>query len=101
MTSKTRQIEIDSETADALETHARERGISLSEFLAEIAWDRDIEELRKSGLGPWSKEAFAEDDRRFEHFQRTREGLPLEEIEAWLNHLGTDNALPLPKARKL
>jgi len=37
MTSKTQTIEVDEATADALRVRAAERGVSVAEFLADIA----------------------------------------------------------------
>jgi len=105
MAPKTRQIEVDVATADALEDQARARGISLNEFLVELAatadWPEDIEAMRREGRGPWSPEALEEDVRRAKEFERTREGVPFEEVEAWMESWGTENELPSPKVRKL
>jgi hypothetical protein len=57
--------------------------------------------VRTAGEGPWSPEALAEDARRFAEFERTREGVPWEEVKAWMETWGTPHELPPPKPRKL
>jgi predicted transcriptional regulator len=36
-----------------------------------------------------------------EEFERTRMGVPLEDVERWVQSLSTDNPLPPPVARKV
>ena len=43
----------------------------------------------------------AEDARRLAEFQRTREGIPWEEVKAWMQSWGKPDELPPPKPRKL
>ncbi len=43
----------------------------------------------------------AEDLRRLREFERTRMGVPGDEVKAWLESWGTPNELPAPKPRKL
>jgi hypothetical protein len=50
---------------------------------------------------PWSPESLAEDARRLREFQRTRVGVPWDELKAWIESWGTANELPSPKPRKL
>jgi hypothetical protein len=50
---------------------------------------------------PWTAEALAEDARRLEEFERTREGVPWDEVRAWMQSWGTGRELPPPKPRKL
>jgi hypothetical protein len=105
MASKTRQIEVDVATAEALETEARARGLSLQELLSDIAttsaWPEDLETMRKESRGPWSPEVIAADVRAVEEFERTGEGIPFEEVKEWMNSWGTEHELPMPKPRKL
>ncbi len=61
----------------------------------------ELEQLRSSGKGPWSPEALAEDARAAEAFERTGEGIPFEEVTAWMKSWGSPNELPVPKSRKL
>src|SRR5262245_56063928 len=105
MNVKLRKIEIEAETADALEAQAAARGISISELLADlVASDQlppGLEEMRAAGRGPWAPEILAEDARRLAAFQNTREGVPWNEIKAWMQSWGTPDELPPPKPRKL
>ena len=106
MTMKVRKIEVDARTADLLEARAAARGVSVSELLADLACNEqvlpaDLAEMRTRGQGPWSPEALAEDARRLAEFERTREGVPWDEIKAWMESWGTPNELPAPKPRKL
>ncbi len=106
MTTRLRQIEIDAETAEALEAQARARGMTVSELLAELAGisdavPADLEALRAAGRGPWSPQVLAEDARRLADYQRTGEGVPWAEVRAWMRSWGTENELTPPKARKL
>ena len=106
MSSNARTIKLDSDTADRLEAWARERGLTVSELLAELAagqsapspeWDA----MRKTGRGPWAPDVLAEDARRIASYQRTGEGVPWAEVESWIKSWGTTEELPPPKPRKL
>jgi hypothetical protein len=104
--AKLRKIEIAEATAERLEARAEEEGVSLSELLDEMAgandvWPTHLEKMREEGRGPWSPESLAEDARRLEEFDRTRMGIPLEDIEAWAKSLGTANELSRPKPRRV
>ena len=106
MNVKLRTIEVDERTADVLEARASARGMSVAELIADLAWATetlppDLQEMCDKGEGPWSPEALAEDARRFEEFQRTREAVPWDEVKAWMQSWGTPNELPMPKPRKL
>jgi len=106
MTVKARKIEVDAQTADLLEARAAARGITLSQLLADLASNEDalpaeLATMRAKGEGPWSAEALAEDARRLAEFERTREGVPWDEVKAWMESWGTPNELLAPKPRKL
>jgi hypothetical protein len=106
MNPKTRMIELDSATAKALEERAAEVGTTVSELVAGLmglddSWPKDLEDMRRAGRGPWSPSVLAEDARRYEAFERTREGVPFEEVQAWVQSWGTPNELPKPKTRRL
>jgi hypothetical protein len=103
---KVRKIEIDARTADVLEARAAARGLSVSELLSDLVNAEEVlpphlEAMRDAGEGPWAPEILAEDARRLAEFQRTREGVPWEDIKAWMKSWGTENELPPPKPRKL
>ena len=106
MNVKLRQIEVDEETAALLEARAGARGLTVSQLLADLACTYealppDLVELRDRGEGPWSPEVLEEDERRLAEFERTREGVPWEEVKSWMQSWGTPNELPAPKPRKL
>jgi predicted transcriptional regulator len=106
MTAKARIIELDDETADRLEALAKERGLTVADLLAELAMGaesppRDWEQMRQEGRGPWAPEVLAEDARRLSAYERAGEGVPWDEVKAWIHSWGTPGELPLPKPRKL
>src|SRR5690349_18746891 len=99
------KIEIDERTADLLEARASARGMSIGDLIADLAVDDvlppNLAAMRDAGEGPWSAETLAEDRRRLAEFERTREGVPWDEVKAWMMSWGTPNELPAPKPRKL
>lgn len=106
MNSKTRTIEVELTTAKTLEARAAERGTSVSELIAELVgaddtWPKGLEAMRRSGHGPWAPSVLAEDAGRYEEYQHTGEGVPLEEVQAWVRSWSTPEELPAPKPRKL
>jgi hypothetical protein len=106
MNVKLRSIEIDAETADLLEARAKARGMSVAEFLADIACNEealpaDLAQLRVNGEGPWSPEALKEDARRLAEVERTRMGVPWHETKAWIESWGTLNELPRPQSQRV
>jgi hypothetical protein len=106
MNVKVRKIEVDVETADLLEARATALGMSVSALLAELAGNEsmlppDLAELRAKGEGPWSSEALAEDERRLAEFERTRMGVPWDEVKVWMESWGKPDELPRPKPRRL
>jgi predicted transcriptional regulator len=106
MNVKMRKIEVGAETADLLEARAAGRGISVSDLLADIAGNEqalpaDLAEMRANGEGPWSRKVLAEDERRLAEFERTRMGVPWENVKAWVESWGTSKELPMPQPRKV
>ena len=106
MNVKLRQIEVDEQTAALLEARAGARGMTVSELLADIACNlealpADLAEMRGKGEGPWSPETLEHDERRLAEFERTREGVPWEEVKSWMRSWGTPSELPAPKPRKV
>ena len=78
----------------------------VAELLADIACNEEalpaeFAELRAKGEGPWSPEVLEEDARRLAEFERTRMGVPWDDVKVWLESWGTPNELPPPKPRKL
>lgn len=106
MTAKRRTIEIDERTAALLEAWAEDRGVSVSVLLDELAAGEkspggDWESMREAGRGPWAPDVLAEDARRLAAYERSGEGIPYDEVKAWLQSWGTPGELPPPKPRKL
>lgn len=106
MGAKTRKIEVDSDTADLLETQAASRGISVSELVAALAgaagaWPTALETMRSRGEGPWHPGFLVEDAHRLAEFRRTGEAIPWEEVSTWMRSWSTPDELPPPKPRKL
>lgn len=100
------KIEVDARTAEVLEARASARGMSVGDFIADLASEEnllppDLEAMRAAGKGPWSPEVLAEDRRRLTEFRRTREGVPWDEVKAWMQSWGTPHELPPPTPRKL
>ena len=106
MSVEVRTIEVDAETADLLEARAAARGMTVSALLADIACNErvltpELAQMRTTGEGPWSPEALEEDARRLADFERSRMGVPWDEMRAWMQSWGKPNELPTPKPRKL
>jgi hypothetical protein len=106
VTVKSKTVELDAETVAVLEARAKARGLSIAELIADLvdsdaALSPGMEAMRAGGRGPWAPEILAEDARRLAEFQRSREGVPWQEIKAWMQSWGTANELPPPKSRKL
>lgn len=99
-------IEIDARTAELLQARAAARGIGVSELLADLAGGdnalpADLEAMRRAGEGPWAPDVLAEDARRLAEFQRTRDGVPWDEVKVWMQSWGTPDERPAPRLRKL
>jgi hypothetical protein len=107
MTGPLRPIEVDAATAAVLEREAKARGVTLAEFLAGLARESsatlppDLETMRAKGRGPWAPSVIAEDVREMAEFEANGEGVPFEDVTAWVESWGTANELPIPKPRKL
>jgi hypothetical protein len=105
MNVKVRTIEVDAETADLLEARAAARGMTVSELLADLAVTEalppPLQAMSVAGEGPWAPDVLAEDARRLAEFDRTRVGVPWEEVRAWMQSWGKPNELPAPTPRKL
>lgn len=96
MAANVRKIEVDVATAERLEARASARGLSVAELLSELAFDET-----GGADSPWSPTAFQEDARRLDEFERTRMGVPWDEIRSWMETWGTDAEGPPPTPRKL
>jgi hypothetical protein len=106
MNVKVRSIEVDVETADLLEARAAALGMTVPALVAELAGNEsmlppDLADMRANSEGPWSPAALEEDARRLAEFERTRLGVPWEEVRAWIESWGKPNELPRPNPRKV
>ncbi|MDO9412226.1 MAG: hypothetical protein Q7T81_06595 [Pseudolabrys sp.] len=100
------KIEVDAQTADLLKARASARGMSIGDLVADLVGDNnllppELDAMRRAGEGPWAPEVLAEDQLRLEEFNRTGEGVPWDEVKAWMQSWGTPGELPQPKSRKL
>ena len=105
MNVKMRKIEVDVETADLLEARAAALGISVSALLAEIAGNEsilppDLAQMRARAEGPWSPEPMERDAVRLAEFERTRMGVPWDDIKRWMQSWDKPDEPPRPKPRK-
>jgi predicted transcriptional regulator len=89
MSTKTRTIEIDEATADALRARADERGVSVAQFLADVA--------AESGPVTVGPEEIAELDRRWAAIESGEPTVPHEEVVRWLETWGTPAFKPWHK----
>ena len=87
-------IDIDQATDERLRELAAERGQDVSAVLAEaVALLDSVVDIG----GP----DIEEDRRRLREFERTRMGIPLHEVKAWVESWDTGNEVPPPKARRI
>lgn len=82
MTAKTESIEVDSETASVLKTRAAERGVSVSQLVAELV-PLAIDD-----------ETIAELDRRWSAIEKGGATVPHDDVERWLRTWGTPDFRP-------
>jgi predicted transcriptional regulator len=80
--SKVRKIEVNAETADALEARAAERGLSVSKLLAEMT-------ALQGRIAVLSAEEIAELDRQWAAVKAGEPTVPHEEVVRWLQTWGT------------
>jgi predicted transcriptional regulator len=86
MNAKTDTIEVDKATADLLKARAAERGMSVAEFLAEVATES----------GPIEADAadIAELDRRWAKVKSGAATVPHDDVVRWLDTWGTSAFRP-------
>ena len=82
MTAKTESIEIDIATASALKTRAAERGVSVSQVVAELV-PLAIDDA-----------AIAELDRRWSAVEKGAATVPHADVERWLRTWGSPDFRP-------
>ena len=89
-----RALDLDPDTAARLRAMAAERGQDEGKVVAEaVALLDSVMDI----AGP----DIAEDRRRFEAFQRSREAVPLSVVKAWVESWDTPGELPRPKSQKI
>ena len=89
-----RALDLDPDTAARLRTMAAERGQDEGKVVAEaVALLDSVMDI----AGP----DIAEDRRRLEAFQRSREAVPLSAVKAWVESWDTAGELPRPKPQKI
>jgi predicted transcriptional regulator len=93
MTTIRRTLELDSETDARLRALAERRGQEASHVISDALALLDATDLE----GP----DVEEDLRRLREFERTGEGVPLEDVKTWVRSWGTQNELPPPMPRKI
>jgi hypothetical protein len=89
-----RTLSIDAATDARLRELAAERGLDEAAVLAEaVALLDSVVDIGSPNI--------EEDRRRLDKFKRTREGIPLHEVKAWVESWGSSGELPPPKARRI
>jgi predicted transcriptional regulator len=84
-------VALEPEDQERLEQLAQEQGGTAEELLRSLALRLLAEE----------DEDLAELDRRLADLDADGEGIPHDEVEAWLRSRGTDKELPGPKQRRM
>ena len=100
------KIEVDAQTAELLHARAAARGLSLADWLADVAGDdnalpAELQAQRDTADRPWAPDILAEDARRIAEFRRTRMGVPWEGVRVWMQSWGATQELLPPLPRKL
>lgn len=86
-------LDLDSEADARLVTLAAQRGQEKSRVVADAL--ALLDSLETADLD------IEEDLRRLQDFERTQQGVPLDEVKAWVQSWGTANELSPPAPRKL
>jgi hypothetical protein len=95
-------LKLDEDTARRLRDEAEARGLTPEELGAQlIADDLLFSDVDFLGVDAADLPGVEEDLRAIEEFDRTREGVPWEEVRAWMKTWGGPERVPPPKVRKL
>jgi predicted transcriptional regulator len=94
MSTVRRILDLDAHTDERINALAAEKGTDASTVVA------DAIQLLDSVVDSEMPDV-DEDWRRWEEYERTGEGVPLDEMKAWVESWGTANELPRPQPRKL
>jgi predicted transcriptional regulator len=92
--SKTRvTLDLDSDTEARLQMLAKQRGQEKSRVISDALALLDSEAAEEPDI--------EEDLLRLRNFEHAGEGIPLDDVKAWVRSWGTANELPPPNPRKL
>ena len=95
-------LKLDEETARRLREEAETRGLTPEALGAQlIAEDLSDLDVQLPGVHDADLPGVEEDLRILEEFDRTREGVPWEEVREWMKTWGGPERVPPPKVRKL
>jgi hypothetical protein len=95
-------LKLDNDTARRLREEAEIRGLTPEELGAQlIADDLLFSDIDFPGVDASDLPGVEEDLQAVEEFDRTREGVPWEEVSAWIKTWGGAERIPPPKVRKL
>lgn len=95
-------LKLDKETARRLRQEAETRGLTPETLGAQLlAEDLSVLDLDFPGVDEADLPGVEEDLRALEEFDRTREGVPWEEVSEWMKTWGGSERVPPPKVRKL
>ena len=79
---------------------AHTEGVTPEEMAARLIANH-LEGFFEEAAAGWIDPELEADRAALDRFERTRMGVPWEEVEAWMMSWGTDNPLPKPQVRKL
>lgn len=89
-----RTLEIDADTDARLRALAAERGQDVAAVLAEaVALLDSVVDIGNPDI--------AEDRRRLQEFNRTRDAVPLHEVKEWVESWGGRQELPRPRPQRI
>lgn len=92
--SKTRvTVDLDGEADTRLKNLAERRGQEKSRVISDALELLEIFEAQEPDI--------EEDLRRLQAFEQSAEGVPLDEVKAWIRSWGTENERPAPIPRKM
>ncbi|MDO9335087.1 MAG: hypothetical protein Q7T61_01675 [Caulobacter sp.] len=97
-------LKLDEETARRLRETAKARGVTPEALGAQILTDDLLlspNDFDLPGIEDAELPGVEEDLLDIEEFDRTRMGVPWEEIRDWMNTWGKPERMPPPKVRKL
>lgn len=97
-------LKLTPEVERRLRKMAEDEGVTPEELALRLIadqLDRRFSGLSEDFTTGWIGPDLEADRAALDEFERTRMGVPWEEVEAWMMSWGTDNPLPKPQVRKL